>query len=303
MSRIHAAARRSSEPIPADDAPVDRLSGAEAAAPLRPWGQAPPSVDETLPRSPRPNVVTPRLPLDEVPMEVMSTPTVPEFGQTLAIAPNLKVFCVEQYRKLAATLHQAQLERGIKVILIASALPGEGKTLTAVNLALTLSESYRRRVLLIDADLRHPTIHTVFRAPNTAGLHEALTSASDRPVPIIRAGGDLSLLTAGAPQADPMRALTSPRMSRLVQDAASRFDWVILDTPPVALLPDAKLLTAMADAVLLVIRAASTPHRPIQRTIEAIGRDRVIGVVLNRVDERIVTEARFGNYYGELVNA
>ena len=74
----------------------------------------------------------------------------------------------EQYRRLAATLHHAQAEHGLKVVMVASAVPGEGKTLTATNLALTLSESYQRRVLLIDADLRRPSLHDDVQVPNTA---------------------------------------------------------------------------------------------------------------------------------------
>src|SRR5690348_8021689 len=78
----------------------------------------------------------------------------------------------EQYRRLAAVLHDAQADKGLRVVMIASALAGEGKTLTACNLALTLSESYRRRVLLIDADLRRPTIHSVFRLDAATGLSD-----------------------------------------------------------------------------------------------------------------------------------
>ena len=83
---------------------------------------------------------------------------------------------VEQYRRLAGTLHELQVEQGLKTLMVTSALPKEGKTLTVVNLALTLSESCRRRVLLIDADLRRPFIHEVFQLPNVRGLNDVLGS-------------------------------------------------------------------------------------------------------------------------------
>src|SRR5688500_11761690 len=83
---------------------------------------------------------------------------------------------LEQYRRLAATLHDAQIERGLKTVMVTSAVPREGKTLTVVNLALTLSESYGRRVLLIDADLRRPSIHEVLGISNGTGLSDMLYS-------------------------------------------------------------------------------------------------------------------------------
>ena len=109
------------------------------------------------------------------------------------------------YRKLAATLHHAQAERGIKVVMIASALPGEGKSLTAVNLALTLSESYQRRVLLIDADLRRPTVAAHLRhAADRRAERRARRPSEDRPMTVTQVSERLFVLPAGRPDADPM---------------------------------------------------------------------------------------------------
>src|SRR5256885_4262521 len=127
---------------------------------------------------------------------------------------------LEQYRKLAATLHHAQGERGIRVIMTASALPGEGKSLTAVNLALTLSESYHKRVLLVDADLRRPTVQRVFGLPPIGGPNEGLKLPDDRAVAGTPIADRLFVLPAGPPQADPMSGLTSRRMRRLVAQSA-----------------------------------------------------------------------------------
>jgi len=92
----------------------------------------------------------------------------------------------EQYRRLAAALHQAQRTNGFKVAMVASAVAGEGKTLTASNLALTLSESYRRNVLLVDGDLRRPSLHTVFQVDGAPGLSDGLTSAEEPKLPLHR---------------------------------------------------------------------------------------------------------------------
>jgi capsular exopolysaccharide synthesis family protein len=203
---------------------------------------------------------------------------------------------VEQYRRLAATLHHEQAERGIKKVMVASAMPGEGKTLTALNLALTLSESYRRRVALIDADLRCPRVHEMLNVPNMAGLNEALTRTRQNKVSLLRMTRRLSVLPAGRPNPDPMGPLTSRRMAHLLDKAAANFDWVIVDTPPVVQLADANLLAAMVDVAVLVIEAGRTSYDLSDRAIAALGRERVLGIVLNAVDEAADDEYTYSAY-------
>lgn len=229
----------------------------------------------------------------------LSTGATPAFFERLVVHENAEPIAVEQYRRLAAILHQSQVERGNKVVMIASAQAAEGKTLTAANLALTLSESYRRRVLLIDADLRRPSLNRLFQLPHAAGLTEALKSTGDRPLPLMTLSSSLALLPGGGADPDPMSGLTSGRMQQIIEQAANEFDWIILDTPPVTLLTDTHLLAAMVDSAVLVIGAGSTPCGLIQRTIDSIGRDRIVGVVLNRVESGALKEARYYKYYRE----
>jgi capsular exopolysaccharide synthesis family protein len=205
---------------------------------------------------------------------------------------------VEQYRRLAATLHELQVERGIKTLMITSAVPREGKTLTATNLALTFSESYGLKVLLIDADLRRPSVHEIFKLPNKAGLSDGLRSEKG-PLPLIEISDTLSVLTAGRPSNDPMAGLTSERMKAVVEEATARFDWVIIDTPPVGLLPDAQLLARLADGALVVIGAGKTPYTLVQRVINELGSENIIGTVLNRVEEGLLpATGYYKEYYG-----
>jgi capsular exopolysaccharide synthesis family protein len=206
--------------------------------------------------------------------------------EKLVLSPDTDRNSIEQYRRLAARLHLAQAEHGIKVVMVASALPGEGKTLTATNLALTLSESYHRQVLLIDGDLRRPSIHEMFRIANVSGLNDGVRSDADRKVPLVRWSDHLTLITAGRPDADPMKVLISDRMRKVISEATARFEWVIIDTPPVGLLTDASLFSAMVDTAVLVVQAERTPHAEIQRAVQAIGKDRILGVVLNRAKAR-----------------
>jgi protein-tyrosine kinase len=198
----------------------------------------------------------------------------------------------EQYRRLAASLHHMQSVNGVKVILVVSALAGEGKTLTASNLALTFSESYDRDVLLIDADLRRPSLARTFGIPPSPGLSDGLGRDFQGRLTPQRVSDRLTVLPSGRAMHDPMAGLTSTWMKQLVAEARDAFDWVIIDTPPIGLMTDANLLAAMADGVVLVVKANSTPYTLVKRAVEAIGPDRLLGAVLNRA-----TEKSQGDYY------
>ncbi len=206
-------------------------------------------------------------------------------NEKLIVSEVAQPTAVEQYRKLAAALHQVQTARGTRIVMVASATVGEGKTLTSVNLALTLSESFRRQVLLVDADLRRPTVHDLFQISNASGLNDGLKADHDGKLALIEVSPRLTVLPAGGPNQDPMSGLSSERMRRIIEEASARFEWVVLDTPPVGLLPDANLLAEMVDMIVLVIGAGSTPLHLVQSAVKALNRDRIVGVVLNRVDE------------------
>ena len=221
-------------------------------------------------------------------------------AERLVTHKNSDAVVIEQYRRLAGVLHQAQVERGVKVVMLASAQTAEGKTLTAVNLALTLSESYKRNVLLVDADLRRPSIGKVFGLPPASGLSECLKSTELQALRITNVTDSLGLLLAGSADSDPMSGLTSGRMQEIIEQAAAGFDWVIIDTPPVALLTDAHLLAAMVDAAILVIDAGTTQHAIIQRAIDNIGRAKIVGVVLNSVEAQALEDASHYKYYDDL---
>jgi protein-tyrosine kinase len=205
---------------------------------------------------------------------------------------------LEQYRRLAAVLHEEQVERQLRTVMITSALPNDGKTLTAVNLALTLSESYARRVLVIDADLRWPSLHTVLGIPNESGLSEAL-SQERRDLPVLTLSAGLNVMTAGRPGPKPLAGLTSRRMAEVLQECAGRYDWVLMDTSPVGVLPDAQVLARLAGAVILVIGAGSTPAAAVERAVAELGGpDAILGTVLNRVEERRIPDSHYYGQYG-----
>ncbi|MEW5983892.1 MAG: CpsD/CapB family tyrosine-protein kinase [Acidobacteriota bacterium] len=215
---------------------------------------------------------------------------VPAAGQAAA---------VEQYRRLAAALLQAQVERGIRVVMITSSVAGEGKSLTVANLAVTLSRSYRRNTLIIDADQRSPSQHEIFRVAHGRGLSDYLRDHDDRAAPTVELHPGLSLLPAGPPTNDPMGGLTSTRLKGVLADASATFDFTLIDTPPAALVPDAGILAPLVDGSVLVIGAGSTPFEVIRRTVATLGAERILGTVLNRAERTAGGRYGYGYGYGE----
>lgn len=207
-----------------------------------------------------------------------------EWRERLVTGASANVHLVEQFRRLAATLHTAQGASGLRTLMVTSASPGDGKTLTAINLALVLSESYRRNVLLVDADLRNPSIGDIADVTGSAGLSEALRSSAEQKLALLSLRPGLTLLPAGRPDPDPIGGLTSMRMRRILEEASQRFDWVILDAPPIGPVADAALLGEMTQGALLVVRAGRTHHELVKKAIEIFGREKILGVILNAVE-------------------
>ena len=297
MGRIEEALRRSAAQSPSAEPPVPESSGGDGGVFESPWSF---STEETAHRGRTVDVTV--MSHEREPATLVDPRPGAFAGFDKRIVDHLVVsaavppLVTEQFRRLAATLHHAQVLRGLKTVIVASAHTGDGKTLTATNLALTLSESYKRKVLLIDADLRRPSLHNVFQVPNIGGLNEGLQARSDGKLAVHVVTETLTLLPAGRPQPDPMGGLTSNRMRSIIAEAAQRFDWVIIDTAPVALLADANILAGIADAALLVIRAGATPFAAVTKALEALGRERVLGVVLNG-SETLAHEEAYARYY------
>jgi protein-tyrosine kinase len=219
--------------------------------------------------------------------------------ERLVVSEGASPLLIEQFRTLAGTLHRAQLEQHFKSLIVTSASPGDGKSYVSVNLALTLSASYKRRVLLIDADLRRPSLHSLFQVRNSGGLSDALTAKSDEKMATIQISENLTLVPAGRPDSNPLGGLSSGRMKRIVEDATAQFDWVIVDSPPVGVLADAHLVAETVDAAILVVRAGVTRFEDLEAAAEALGQDHVLGIVLNAVEPaEIRGQGYYHHYYG-----
>ena len=162
----------------------------------------------------------------------------PSLDGKIVVTADASPAAIEQYDRLATKLVRCQVERGTRTVMVASALPREGRTLTAANLALALSEHHQKQVLLVDADLASPSIHTIFRVSNVMGLGDSLRAGRTQ-MPVIDVSARLAVLPAGPADPDPMEVLVSNRMRDFLREARPHFDFIVLDTPPVSTLTDA----------------------------------------------------------------
>ncbi len=205
---------------------------------------------------------------------------------------------VEQFRRLRSHVYQAHDEAPLKTILIASGMPSEGKSFVAANLAMSLARNSVNNILLIDGDLRRPTLHNLLGASNVPGLSDYLQGTADlidimqryrSPETTEDAGVDiisnLTFIPSGKSSDNSSELVANHRIEELIASASPHFNWILIDSPPVLAVTDAVDLARAADAVLLVARGASTPYDVAQRTQAAFSSSRILGFVLNAVKD------------------
>jgi protein-tyrosine kinase len=192
----------------------------------------------------------------------------------------------EQYRMLRSKLSLMQKEQGIKLLLVTSSVPGEGKTFTSCSLACILALEPGKRVLLIDCDLRRPRVCGEFGLNGirpAKGLSQVLRGELRVDEAMLKATeGNLYLLPAGPEPQNPAELLSSPRLERTLNSLSDSFDWIIIDTPPVLAMADASIISPLCDGVLLVINMEKTPTKIIRQSVQRIGQNRILGLILNR---------------------
>jgi capsular exopolysaccharide synthesis family protein len=208
-------------------------------------------------------------------------------------------FEAEGYRILCNRVEQMKRLRGVSVIAITSPALGDGKTTTAINLAGALAQAPGVRVLLVDADLRRPSVRTQLGIPEGAagpGLVGAILDPGlgIEAVTRQRPPFNLSVLTAGAVPELPFELLRSERVGDLFAEARKLYDHVIVDTPPALAVPDCHALDRWVDGFLLVVAAGRTPRKLLAETLNALDPEKVLGIVLNDDDRPL---GGYGKYY------
>lgn len=205
-------------------------------------------------------------------------------------------FEAEQYRTLRYMVEQARNAEGnLQVVAVSSPSEGDGKTITAINLAGALAQSASVHVLLIDADLRRPSVAQALgrQEDETPGLVDAILdprlSLQDvvRPCPPF----NLSVLSTGRATAASYEVLKSPRMGELLEEARRRYDYIVLDTPPLLPFPDCRLLGKWVDGFFVLVRAHKTTRKLVEEALTIVDQEQLLGLVFNR-DERC--RARYG---------
>ena len=212
----------------------------------------------------------------------------------VAVSQPRSPYC-EQFRSLRTKLLQAGERKQMRAFVITSGGVGEGKTLTALNIAWLLAQTEGVRALIVDSDLRQPCATEYLGIDASVGLSDVLGGDVSHEEAIVRLDpAGLYLLPGGNARDDVAELLSGPSYARLLTDVRKMFDYIIIDAPPLGIFTDANILMNRADAALLVVRSGKTRYALIDKLLEQIPREKLLGVVLNRVNDQFDESA---NYY------
>ncbi len=201
----------------------------------------------------------------------------------------------EVFKVLRTNLIFPQDANPPRKILVTSALPNDGKSFVAANLAISIAKGVEEYVMLIDCDVRRPTIHALFGYGRVAGLSEHLANGMDvQKILLKTAIPKLTIMPSGTPPQNPTELLSSKKMRGFLDEAANRYDdrFILIDSPPPSVAAETSAIVNLVDGVIVVVKAGKTPKSAVNETIEQIGKEKIIGVVFNGSDSALK------KYYG-----
>jgi len=192
-------------------------------------------------------------------------------------------FAAEQYRAVRLAIETLHRERGTRVVAVSSPGRGEGRTMTAINLAGALAQAPDARVALVEADLRHPSVARYLGLATGRGLSGYLLDTTTTVDAVLQRPASIAftVLPAGAASSMPYELLKSPRLAALIGELRQRFDYVLVDAPSALPFPDVGILRDLVDGFVLVVRANRTPREQLHDTMSVLGRQRAFGLVFN----------------------
>jgi capsular exopolysaccharide synthesis family protein len=215
----------------------------------------------------------------------------PQFqSQQVMVPAENKLICftdtespaAENFRFLGIRLQHLRRERALKKVLITSTIPEEGKSMVSANLACSFARRVRQRILLVEGDLRRPTLSKMFGLGTLPGLSQCLQGEGNLTKSIYHLEGPgFWLLPAGSALENPLELLQSGRLSGMMDQLTAWFDWIVIDSPPVMPLADTSVWMRLADGILLVVREGTTEKRQLVRGLEALEPKKVIGALVN----------------------
>lgn len=204
----------------------------------------------------------------------------------------------EQYRTIRTNIQFSMIDKEIKTLACTSAMPSEGKSTTIANLAVTLAQQ-GQKILLVDADLRKPTMHNIMEVRNQYGLTSLLTKRATPGMAIhaTSRANNLHVLPSGPIPPNPSELLASKMMEELIIGLSNAYEVVVFDTPPVLAVTDAQILGSRCDGVIIVLKCNQTEKKDLVKAKELLDRANVnvIGAVINEVDQK---DINYGYYYG-----
>ena len=208
-----------------------------------------------------------------------------------------KSIAAESYRTLRTNIQYSSFDKEYKVIMVTSSEPGEGKSTTAGNLALCLAQG-DKKVILVDCDLRKPSLHKKFKVSNIIGLSDVIIGKEELVTAFHRYNKNLVILTSGKIPPNPSEMLSSKTMTVLLEELKNNFDYIILDTPPVQAVTDSQILSTKSDGTIIVDKAERTKKDSVENSINLLKKvnANIIGTVLNGVDN---SRNKYYYYYGE----
>jgi protein-tyrosine kinase len=218
----------------------------------------------------------------------------PDRKTMLFFSPEEQEYGSEEFRTLRSRLHQIREKQSLKKVLVTSALPKEGKSFVAANLAQVMVRQEGRRALLIDSDLRGSRLHDALGTSPTPGLSDYLLGEKDE-FAVIQRGQmeNLFFIPSGRTVANPAELVANGRMRFLLNRLEPLFDWIIIDSPPAVPVSDAGLLANYCDGVLMVVRSNATPFDVARKARQEFRDKHLVGVVLNGIS----TESSYTQYY------
>ena len=208
-----------------------------------------------------------------------------------------KSITAESYRSLRTNIQYSSIDKQVKTLVVTSSNAGEGKSTVAGNLAYTFFQN-GKRVLIIDCDLRKPSLHRKFNVSNEEGLTDVLVGTSKLNNVMKKVDDNLYLLTTGTLPPNPAEIIGSNTMENFLEQCKINFDYIILDTPPVQVVADAQILSTKVDGTIIVVRAGVTKKEDVHDTVNTLKKvnANIIGTVLHAVDN---SRNKYYYYYGE----
>jgi protein-tyrosine kinase len=232
--------------------------------------------------------------------ELKSPMKEPELSSYLVAYHNPQSVESELFKVLRTNLLFPANGKPPKTIMVTSAIPGDGKSMIAANLAISIAQGIEEHVLLIDADIRKPCIGAYFGLDKQPGLSEYLASGSDVSKNLIKTPvHKLTILTAGTPPDNPAELLATQKMKAFLGEVGRRYEdrYVIIDTAPPSVASETAAIANYVDGIVIVIRAGKTPRSAVTEVIEQLGKNKIVGLVLNYSDQSIKKYYGYGKSY------